>query len=75
MDAESASDIRGLRVSQNGGATITNYDANGNEVTLSLPGKNGPQGCSFSGQQFPATDSPPLEDRKDCYRLRKRRNI
>jgi hypothetical protein len=57
VDAESASDVRGLRVSQNGGATITNYDANGNEVTLPLPGKNGPQGCSFSGKQFPATDS------------------
>jgi hypothetical protein len=57
VDAESASDIRGLRVSLNGGATITNYDANGNEVTLLLPGKNGPQGCSFSGKQFPAIDS------------------
>lgn len=57
VDAESASDIRGLRVSHNGGATITNYDANGNVVSLPLPGKNGPQGCSFSGKQFPATDS------------------
>jgi hypothetical protein len=57
VDAESASDVRGLRVSKNGGATITNYDADGNVVALSLPGKNGPQGCSFSGQQFPATDS------------------
>jgi hypothetical protein len=57
VDAESASDIRGLRLSHNGGATITNYDVNGNEVTLPLPGKNGPQGCSFSGKQFPAIDS------------------
>jgi hypothetical protein len=57
VDAESASDIRGFRISQNGGATITNYDANGNEVSLPLPGKNGPQGCSFSGKQFPSTDS------------------
>jgi hypothetical protein len=57
VDAESASDIRGLRVSQNGGATITNYDAYGNVVSLPLPGKSGPQGCSFSGKQFPATDS------------------
>lgn len=29
VDAESASDVRGLRVSKNGGATITNYDASG----------------------------------------------
>jgi len=57
VDAESASDVRGLRVSQNGGAAITNYDAEGNEVTVPLPGKNGPQGCSFSGKQFPAYDS------------------
>src|ERR1044071_8155068 len=57
VDAESASDIRGLRVSHNGGATITNYDAYGNEVSLPLPGKNGPQGCSFSVKQFPAMDS------------------
>jgi hypothetical protein len=56
-DAESASDIRGLRMSRNGGATIKNYDANGNEVTLALNGKNGPQGCSFSGKEFPEVDS------------------
>ncbi|HZY79041.1 MAG TPA: hypothetical protein VFE50_05920 [Cyclobacteriaceae bacterium] len=60
-DAESASDIRGLRMSKNGGATIRNYDANGNEVTpgaaLTAKGKNGPQGCSFSGKQFPEVDS------------------
>ena len=29
VDAESASDIRGLRISKNGGAVITNYNANG----------------------------------------------
>lgn len=57
VDAESASDVRGLRVSKNGGATITNYDASGNEVTIPLGSKNGPQGCSFSGKQFPAYDS------------------
>jgi hypothetical protein len=57
VDAESASDVRGLRVSKNGGATITNYDANGNVVNAPIPGKNGPQGCSFSGQQFPEYDS------------------
>ncbi|HEX8061449.1 MAG TPA: hypothetical protein VF473_10965 [Cyclobacteriaceae bacterium] len=58
VDAESASDIRGLRVSKNGGATITNYDASGNVVSMPLTGdKHGPQGCSFSGKQFPATDS------------------
>lgn len=57
VDAESASDVRGLRISKNGGATITNYDADGNVVEAPLPGKNGPQGCSLSGQQFPAYDS------------------
>lgn len=57
VDAESASDVRGLRVSKNGGATITNYDADGNEVSVPLGQKTGPQGCSFSGQQFPEYDS------------------
>jgi hypothetical protein len=56
-DAESASDIRGLRMSKNGGATITNYDANGNAVTLTVSDKKGPQGCSLSGKLFPETDS------------------
>jgi len=57
VDAESASDVRGLRLSKNGGATITNYDANGNEVTIPLGAEKGPQGCSFSGGQFPQYDS------------------
>lgn len=57
VDAESASDVRGLRISKNGGATITNYDVDGNEVTLPLGAKAGPQGCSFSGNQFPEYDS------------------
>ena len=57
IDAESASDFRGLRISKNGGATITNYDADGNVVTLSTPSSDGPQGCSFSGHQFPVYDS------------------
>lgn len=56
IDAESASDFRGLRISKNGGATVTHYNASGETVTLSLPA-NGPQGCSFSGQQFPEADS------------------
>ena len=56
IDAESASDIRGLRISKNGGATITHFNAAGAQVTLSLPA-NGPQGCSFSGKQFPEYDS------------------
>ncbi len=57
VDAESASDVRGLRISKNGGATITNYDADGNEVTVPLSVKGGPQGCSFSGNQYPEYDS------------------
>ena len=57
VDAESASDLRGLRMSKNGGATITNYDANGAVVNVPLPGKDGPQGCSFSGKQFPEYDA------------------
>lgn len=55
IDAESASDLRGLRISKNGGATILHFDANGDTVTLSLNG--GPHGCSFSGKQFPEYDS------------------
>jgi hypothetical protein len=57
VDAESASDFRGLRISQNGGATITHYNASGATVTLSAPKEGGPNGCSFSGKQFPEYDS------------------
>jgi hypothetical protein len=57
VDAESASDIRGLRISKNGGATITHYNSSGEVVTLSLSKSDGPQGCSFSGKQYPGYDS------------------
>jgi hypothetical protein len=57
VDAESASDFRGMRISKNGGATITNYNANGEVVALPLPATGGPGGCSFSGKQFPQFDS------------------
>jgi hypothetical protein len=57
VDAESASDFRGMRISQNGGATITHYNASGAAVILSTPKKGGPNGCSFSGKQFPVYDS------------------
>lgn len=57
IDAETAGDMRGLRISKTGGATITHYNAQGEVVTLPLPDKNGPHGCSFSGRQFPANDS------------------
>ena len=57
IDAESAGEIRGLRVSKFGGATITHYDADGNAVTLPIPASlEGPhQGPS--GNQFPELDS------------------
>jgi hypothetical protein len=57
VDAESASDFSGLRISKNGGATITNYDSSGTVVNLPIPPGDGPQGCSFSGKQFPEYDS------------------
>jgi hypothetical protein len=59
VDAESAGDFRGLRMHANGGATVTNYDASGNTVSLPQPAQNsgGPEGCSFSGKQFPQFDS------------------
>jgi hypothetical protein len=57
VEAESASDFRGMRISKNGGATITNYTANGEVVALPLPAAGGPGGCSFSGKQFPESDS------------------
>jgi hypothetical protein len=59
VDAESAGDFRGFRMQAAGGATVTNYDASGNVVTLSPPAQNsgGPEGCSFSGKQFPKFDS------------------
>lgn len=57
VDAETAGDVRGFRISGNGGATVTHYDVDGKEVSLPLPSRGGPQGCSFSGNQFPAFDS------------------
>jgi hypothetical protein len=57
VDAESASDFRGMRISKNGGATITHYDVSGNQVTLPTPTSGAPNGCSFSGKQFPKSDS------------------
>jgi hypothetical protein len=57
VDAESASDFRGMRISKNGGATVTHYDASGNLVTLPTPTNGAPNGCSFSGKQFPKSDS------------------
>jgi hypothetical protein len=58
VDAESAGDMRGIRMSGNGGAKITNYDASGNVVTLTPPSMNaGPEGASFSCGQFPQSDS------------------
>ncbi len=59
IDAESAGDFRGLRMNSASGATVTNYDASGATVTLTQPAQNsgGPEGCSFSGKQFPKFDS------------------
>jgi hypothetical protein len=57
VDAESAGDFRGLRIAGYGGATITHYNAEGKAVTLSAPKSGGPNGCSFSGKQFPEYDS------------------
>lgn len=59
VDAESAGDIRGLRMFGRSGATVTHYDAAGNKVVLPVPDQNGggPEGASFSGKQFPAMDS------------------
>jgi hypothetical protein len=59
IDAESASDFRGLRISENGGATITHYNAAGEIVSLPIPPPQdgGPNGCSFSGNQHPEADS------------------
>jgi hypothetical protein len=57
VDAESAGDMRGFRMYGRGGARITNYDASGNIVMLPVPEANGPEGISFSGGQFPQSDS------------------
>ncbi len=57
VDAESAGDMRGFRMFARGGATVTNYDAHGNVVSLPVPAKGGPEGVSFSGGQFPEMDS------------------
>jgi hypothetical protein len=56
IDAESAGDFRGLRIFGRHGATITHYDASGNEIALPVP-THGPHGMSFSGNQFPVYDS------------------
>src|SRR6267154_2742345 len=58
VDAESAGDMRGLRMYAKGGAKITNYDASGNVVTLVASSINsGPEGASFSCGQFPLSDA------------------
>ncbi|HLZ16873.1 MAG TPA: hypothetical protein VKQ08_07525 [Cyclobacteriaceae bacterium] len=57
VDAESAGDIRGMRMYAQGGATVTNYDTNGNVVTMPSTGAQGPEGVSFSDGQFPLMDS------------------
>jgi hypothetical protein len=57
VDAESASDVRGMRIFTTGGATVTHYNTSGDVVTLPSPERGGPQGCSLSGNQFPAFDS------------------
>ncbi len=59
VEAESAGDMRGMRMHERGGATVTNYDANGNVILFPLaePQEGGPEGCSFSGKQFPRFDS------------------
>jgi hypothetical protein len=58
VDAESAGDMRGIRMYADGGAKITNYDASGNVVILTAPPMNaGPEGTSFSCGQFPQSDS------------------
>ncbi len=61
VDAESAGDFRGFRISGRGGATITHYTASGDTVVLATPDHGGPGGCSFSGGQFPEYDAL-LED-------------
>jgi hypothetical protein len=55
--SETASDFRGFRISKNGGASITHYNADGEAVVLPMPGSEGPQGCSFSGKVHPQLDS------------------
>lgn len=58
VEAESAGDFRGQRMHARGGATVTHYDASGNIITVSQPTAEGkPEGCSFSGGQFPKSDS------------------
>lgn len=59
IEAESAGDFRGMRMHAMGGATVTNYDQSGNTIMLTPPTQNsgGPEGCSFSGKQFPQYDS------------------
>ncbi|MBM3178500.1 MAG: hypothetical protein FJZ78_10905 [Bacteroidetes bacterium] len=56
VEAESAGDLRGMRMSKIGGAKITHYDANGKIVVLPLP-EDGPHGHSFSGKDNPELDS------------------
>jgi hypothetical protein len=57
VDAETASDFRGFRISKTGGATITHFNAEGEPVNLPTPERNGPQGCSFTGKEHPQLDS------------------
>jgi len=57
IDAESAGDVRGLRMSRFGGAEITHYDSTGKIVQLpDFNAVDGPHG-GHSGNQFPELDS------------------
>jgi hypothetical protein len=69
IDAENAGDFRGFFMMSMGGGTVKSYDKDGNEIKLtgfSMPtgftgstgySNNMPEGCSFSGGQYPKYDS------------------
>lgn len=55
VEAESAGDIRGMRIGKLAGAAVTHYNANGDTVSFPIFNES-PQGCSFSGFEAPGLD-------------------
>lgn len=56
IDAESAGDLRGMRMCKIGGATVQHYTSTGSLIDLPIP-EDGPHGHSFSGHENPEMDS------------------
>ena len=56
VEAESAGDIRGMRIGKLAGAAVTHFDAAGDTVSFPIFNEAPHDGCSFSGFEAPGLD-------------------